>query len=80
MNISPSLVLLPIYSLFVFPFVTEYYINFEQAIYPVSYTMAAIGFFLIIVCRPNLAGFLAYPGPAVYLATAIHRHSLLLAY
>ncbi|HWT73967.1 MAG TPA: hypothetical protein VN258_04500 [Mobilitalea sp.] len=53
-NLSPGLAVLPLYALFVFPFVTEYYTNFEQAIYPISFTMLAIGFYLLLLCEPNV--------------------------
>jgi hypothetical protein len=54
-KVNTGLAVLPVFALFVFPFVTEYYINFEQAIYPISYTMIAIGYFLILLCEPNMA-------------------------
>lgn len=53
MNINTSAAILPLYALFVFPFVTEYYINFEQAIYPISFTMITIGFFMYLLCELN---------------------------
>lgn len=43
-----------LYALFVFPFVAEYYTNFEQAIYPISFTMIIIGFYLLILMSPNI--------------------------
>jgi hypothetical protein len=54
MNIDTRITILPLFAFFTFPFVTEYYMNFEQAIYPISFTMIAIGFFLLILCKPNL--------------------------
>lgn len=54
LRINTELAVLPILALFVFPYVTEYYANFEQAIYPISFTMIAVGFFLLVLCRPNI--------------------------
>ncbi len=34
------------FGIFAFPFIAEYYLNFEQAIYPVALTLAAAGFLL----------------------------------
>jgi len=58
LNIETSLAVLPIYVLFVFPFVTEYYVNFEQAIFPIALTMMAIGFFLLFILQPNIINIL----------------------
>lgn len=49
-----SYVIVAILSLFAFRFMTEYYINFEQAILPVSLTMIAIGLYLNLLCKPNM--------------------------
>ena len=54
LSLNKNLAVLPLYAFFVFPFITEYYTNFEQAIYPVSFTMVAIGFFLLLLCKPNV--------------------------
>lgn len=54
MKLNTVMAALPIFALFVFPYVTEYYTNFEQAIYPISFTMLAIGFFLLFLCEPNV--------------------------
>lgn len=54
MQLDTSLAVLPLFALLVFPFITEYYSIFEQAIYPMSFTMIAIGFFLLLVIKPNL--------------------------
>jgi 4-amino-4-deoxy-L-arabinose transferase and related glycosyltransferases of PMT family len=53
-GVNSNLAVLPVLAMFTFPFVTEYYANFEQAIYPISFTMIAIGFFLLTLCKPNL--------------------------
>lgn len=53
-GVNTNLAVLPIIMIFVFPFVTEYYANFEQAIYPISFTMIAIGFYLLILCKPEM--------------------------
>lgn len=55
---NTSLAILPICALFVFPFVSEYYVNFEQAIYPIALTMMAIGFFLLFLLQPNVINIL----------------------
>ena len=51
--------LLPCYSLLCFPFITEYYQNFEQAIIPVSLTMLAIGLYLKMSVKTDLKLFIA---------------------
>lgn len=59
-GICRELAVLPLYALFVFPFITEYYLNFEQAIYPISFTMLIIGFFLLILINPSLFNVLLF--------------------
>ena len=51
--------LLPCYSLLCFPFITEYYQNFEQAIIPVSLTMLAIGLYLKLLVHTDLKLYIA---------------------
>jgi hypothetical protein len=50
---------IPILAILVFPFVTEYFIIFEQTIYPISFTMIGIGFFLSFICKPNILNIFA---------------------
>ncbi|MBR2528513.1 MAG: hypothetical protein IKE58_08595 [Blautia sp.] len=47
-KVSSGLCVLPLYALFVFPFMAEYYLLFEETITPVSYTMMAAGLFLLL--------------------------------
>lgn len=54
-----KLSIIPIFSIVTFPFITEYYLNFEQAIFPVSFTMIILGLFLIFICKPNLLSLFA---------------------
>lgn len=53
-GIKEIYVLLPCFALLAFPFITEYYMNFEQAITPVALTMLAIGLFLKLLVSPNI--------------------------
>lgn len=46
--------IIAIYAIFAFRFISEYYINFEQSILPVSLTMMLIGLFLQLLCKPNV--------------------------
>jgi len=57
--INSKIAILPIYSLFAFPFITEYYVNFEQAILPISLTLMALGFFMIFLLEPNVINILS---------------------
>ena len=41
-------------AIFAFRYVTEYYINFEQVILPISLTMALAGLFLNLLCKPSV--------------------------
>ena len=51
--------LLPCFSLLCFPFITEYYQNFEQAIIPVSLTMLAIGLYLKLLIHNDIKLYIA---------------------
>ena len=51
--------LLPCFSLLCFPFITEYYQNFEQAIIPVSLTMLAIGLYLKLIVHSDIKLYIA---------------------
>lgn len=54
MNLHSNITILPLYAFLVFPFITEYYANFEQAFNPVSFTCLGIGFFLLFIIEPNV--------------------------
>ena len=49
-----GLALAAVTSLFVFPYVTEYYLYFEQAIYPCCFTFQVIGWLLYFLRKPTL--------------------------
>ena len=51
--------LLPCFSLLCFPFITEYYQNFEQAIIPVSLTILAIGLYLKLLIHNDIKLYIA---------------------
>ena len=51
--------LLPCFAFLAFPFITEYYMNFEQAITPVALTMLGIGLFLKFMMEPDIINILA---------------------
>lgn len=53
-NLNSIISVLPLYAFLVFPYITEYYANFEQAFYPISFTMLGIGFFLLFIDTPNI--------------------------
>lgn len=56
---SEQAALLPVYALGAFPFLTEYYMNFEQAITPVALTMLGIALFLKLCRKPDAGSVLA---------------------
>ena len=45
---------LPVYAFLAFPFITEYFLNFEQAITPVALTMIGIALFLRLYRHPDV--------------------------
>lgn len=45
-NIAERYALLPLFALLTFPYIAEYYRNFEQAITPVAFELLALGLFL----------------------------------
>ncbi len=55
-GLDGSYAILGIYAIFAFRYVTEYYINFEQSILPISLTMILIGLFLRFLCSPDAVG------------------------
>ncbi|MHB1454118.1 MAG: hypothetical protein ACYCYM_09250 [Saccharofermentanales bacterium] len=56
---GPAAALLAVYSVFLFPYIAEYYLNFEQAIYPVALTMIAAGLLLGFLTDGSIASVLA---------------------
>lgn len=53
-NLNTNLAVIPLYAILVFPYAAEYYANFEQAIYPISFSMLTIGFFLLLLHKTNI--------------------------
>ncbi len=49
-GVNETIALIPCYSILVFQFITEYYLNFEQAITPVALTMIGIALYMRL-CR-----------------------------
>ncbi|MBR4782136.1 MAG: hypothetical protein IK014_12385 [Lachnospiraceae bacterium] len=58
-DIKEEYALLPCFSLLCFPFISEYYQNFEQAIIPVSLTMLAIGLYLKLLLNTDMKLYIA---------------------
>jgi hypothetical protein len=52
-SVSNKVALFAVYSLLAFRFVAEYFMNFEQAITPISLTMLAVGLFLKFASKPS---------------------------
>ncbi|MDW7656385.1 MAG: hypothetical protein SCM11_04335 [Bacillota bacterium] len=48
-----GLALAAVSALFVFPYVTDYYLYFEQTLFPVCFSLQAIGWFLLFLLRPT---------------------------
>lgn len=63
-GLNEAFALLPAYALFAFRFITEYFLNFEQAITPVALTMMGIALFLRLCRKPDVLSFflLSYVG------------------
>lgn len=49
-----GLALAAVSALFVFPYVTEYYLYFEHTLFPVCFSLQAIGWLLLFLLRPTL--------------------------
>jgi hypothetical protein len=49
-----GLALAAVSCLFVFPYVTEYYLYFEHTLFPVCFSLQAIGWLLLFLIRPTL--------------------------
>ncbi len=58
-SLKEEYALLPCFAFLAFPFITEYYMNFEQAITPVALTMLGIGLFLKLMIEPDILSILA---------------------
>lgn len=56
-GLNEAIALLPVYVLFSFRFITEYFLNFEQAITPVALTMMGIALFLRLYRKPDTLSF-----------------------
>lgn len=52
-GVSNKVALVAVYAVLAFRFVAEYFMNFEQAITPISLTMIVIGFLLKFVIKPS---------------------------
>ena len=50
---SDGLALAAVSALFVFPYVTEYYLYFEHTLFPVCFSLQAIGWLLLFLIRPT---------------------------
>ena len=58
-GICQTYALLPMYALLAFPFIAEYYRNFEQALTPVSLTLLAIGLVLRLLRTRDVVSIIA---------------------
>jgi len=58
-NIREEYALLPLYALPVFPFITEYFMNFEQTLTPVAFTMLGLSLLLRFYRKRDIAGILS---------------------
>lgn len=58
-SLKEEYALLPCFAFLAFPFITEYYMNFEQAITPVALTMLGIGLFLKLTMEPDILSIMA---------------------
>lgn len=54
LRLTPALAIISLTSLFVFPYLTEYYLYFEHTLFPVCFTLQAIGWLLFMLKKPNL--------------------------
>lgn len=58
-GIREEYALLPLYAMPVFPYITEYFMNFEQTLTPVSFTMMGLSLLLRFYRRRDIPGVLA---------------------
>ena len=58
-NIKEEYALIPCYAFLVFPFIPEYYMNFEQAITPVAFTMIGVGLCLRLLMDADILAVLS---------------------
>lgn len=54
LRLTPALAIISLSSLLVFPYLTEYYLYFEHTLFPVCFTLQAIGWLLFMLKKPNL--------------------------
>lgn len=58
-NLREEFALLPLYALPVFPYITEYFMNFEQTLNPVSYTLLGLALLLRFYRKRDAAGLIS---------------------
>ena len=58
-NLKEEYALIPCYAFLVFPFIPEYYMNFEQAITPVALTMIGVGLCLRLLMDADILAILS---------------------
>lgn len=58
-DIREEYALLPVYALVTFPYVTEYFMNFEQTLTPISYTMMCLALLLRFYRKRDIIGVLS---------------------
>lgn len=58
-RLNEAYALLPLYALPVFPYITEYFMNFEQTLTPVAYTMLGLALLLHFYRNRDIPGVLA---------------------
>lgn len=59
LSLREDFALLPLYALPVFPYITEYFMNFEQTLNPVSYTLLGLALLLRFYRKQDAAGFIS---------------------
>lgn len=58
-GIRETYALLPVYALPVFPYITEYFMNFEQTLTPVAFTMLGLALLLRFYRKQDVAGLIS---------------------
>lgn len=58
-NLREAFALLPLYALPVFPYITEYYMNFEQTLTPVTFTLLGTALLLRFYRKRDIPGIMA---------------------
>lgn len=59
LSLREEFALLPLYALPVFPYITEYFMNFEQTLNPVSYTLLGLTLLLRFYRKRDIAGLIS---------------------